>query len=68
MTIFRWVIGVLAALLATGSLLSFAMFMALDNPVLLERTRNFRRATFSVLLLWFNTEIWGRVVWTLAHW
>ena len=68
MTIFRWIIGSLAALFATGSLLSFAMFMAIDNPVLLERTRKFRRATFSALLLWFNVEVWGRVVYTLVNW
>lgn len=68
MTIFRWIIGSLAALFAAGSLLSFAMFMAIDNPVLLERTRKFRRATFTVLLLWFNIEIWGRVVYTLVTW
>ena len=68
MTIFRWIIGSLAALFAAGSLLSFAMFMAIDNPVLLERTRKFRRATFTLLLLWFNVEIWGRVVYTLVTW
>lgn len=68
MTVFRWIIGVLSALLASGSLLSFVLFMAFDINVWLERARSLRRLTFTVLLFWFNIEVWGRVVWTLIHW
>ena len=68
MTVFRWIIGVLSALLASGSLLSFVLFMAFDINVWLKRARSLRRLTFTVLLFWFNTEVWGRVVWTLIHW
>lgn len=68
MTVFRWIIGVLSALLAAGSLLSFVLFIAFDINVWLERARSLRRGTYMALLLWFNVEVWGRVIWTLIHW
>lgn len=68
MTIFRWIIGVVAALLAAGSVLSFTLFMAFDINVWLDRARSFRRGTYLACLLWFNTEVWGRVLWTIIHW
>jgi len=68
MTIFRWIIGVIAALMASGAVLSFVLFMAFDIPVWLDRARAFRRFTVMAALLWFNVEVWGRVVWTLIHW
>lgn len=68
MTVFRWIIGVLSALLAAGSLLSFVLFIAFDINVWLERARSLRRGTSMALLLWFNVEVWGRVIWTLIHW
>ena len=68
MTIFRWVMGVLALLTGGGAVGSFALFMALDISVWLERARSMRQGFFVVALFWFNTEIWGRVAWTLIHW
>jgi hypothetical protein len=68
MTVFRWIIGVVSALLAGGSLLSFVMFMALDINVWIERARTLRRGAYMALLFWFNVEVWGRVIWTLIHW
>jgi len=68
MTIFRWIIGVIAAFMASGALLSFVLFMAFDIPLWLERARVFRRWTVTALLFWFNVEVWGRVVWTLITW
>jgi hypothetical protein len=68
MTIFRWVIGVLAALLASGALLSFVLFIAFDIDVWLQRARTLRRGVYMALLLWFNVEVWGRVIWTLVTW
>ena len=68
MTIFRWIIGVISAMLAGGALLSFVLFMAFDIPVWLERARVFRRLMVTALLLWFNIEVWGRVIWTIIHW
>lgn len=68
MTIFRWIMGVLSALLAAGSLLSFMLFIAFDIDLWLKRARSLRRGVYMALLLWFNTEVWGRVLWTLIHW
>jgi hypothetical protein len=67
MTIFRWIIGVLCALFAAGSLLSFLLFIAFDIDVWLQRSRTMRRLLYMALLLWFNVEVWGRVLWTLIH-
>ena len=68
MTIFRWIVGVLAALLATGALLSLALFLAFDIEVWLKRARTLRHGVYMALLLWFNVEVWGRVLGTLIHW
>jgi hypothetical protein len=68
MTIFRWIIGVISALLLGGSVLSFVLFMALDINVWIERARSLRRGAYTALLFWFNVEVWGRVIWTIVHW
>ncbi len=62
MTIFRWIIGVISALLVGGSVLSFVLFMAFDIKLWLERARSLRRAAWMALLVWFNVEVWGRVI------
>jgi hypothetical protein len=68
MTIFRWIIGVLSALFAAGSLLSFLLFIAFDIDVWLQRARAMRHMLYMALLLWFNVEVWGRVLGALIHW
>jgi hypothetical protein len=68
MTIFRWILGIVAALLAAGSAISFVIFILADIDLWLRRARNLRRLTSAVLLFWFNIEIWGRVVRVLIHW
>jgi hypothetical protein len=68
MTIFRWIIGVISALLASGALICFVVFIAFDIPVFLDRARALRRFMVMALLLWFNVEVWGRVVWTIVTW
>jgi hypothetical protein len=68
MTIFRWIIGVAAVLLALGSALSFVVFILADVDLWLKRARSLRRLTSAVLLFWFNVEIWGRVLTVLIHW
>jgi hypothetical protein len=68
MTAFRWVIGVFAALLATGAVFSFVLYIAFDARVWRERAARFGAWLRLVALLWFNIEVWGRVVWTLVRW
>ena len=68
MTIFRWVVGSIALLFAAGSLGAFLVFLLADVEVWLRRARTLRRGLTLALLLWFNVEVWGRVVWTLVRW
>jgi hypothetical protein len=68
MTVFRWIIGVLSALLVTGSVLSLVLFLAMDLQPWLVRARTLRRFAMMALLLWFNVEIWGRVIYTIVTW
>ena len=68
MTVFRWIIGSIFALLAAGSVLSLVLVLALDIPIWLDRSRSLRRGAYLGGLTWFNIEVWGRVVWTLIHW
>ncbi|MEO8081446.1 MAG: hypothetical protein ABI641_13015, partial [Caldimonas sp.] len=66
--VFRWVIGVLAALLASTALFGLVLGIAFDSRLWLERAGKLRRWIWLVALLWFNVEVWGRVVFTLFHW
>ncbi|MEO7055772.1 MAG: hypothetical protein ABI281_09910 [Caldimonas sp.] len=68
MTVFRWIIGVFAILMATGAVGSLAVNIASDSSPWLERARRFRRWLWLACLLWFNVEVWGRVIWTIFHW
>ncbi|MEO5696347.1 MAG: hypothetical protein ABIQ60_04330 [Burkholderiaceae bacterium] len=68
MTVFRWILGVISVLLAAGSLVTFVLFLSLDIPAWLDRARSLRRGAYLALLVWFNGEVWGRVLWTLFHW
>ncbi len=68
MTIFRWIVGSLAALFAAGALLTFAVYILANRIVWLARARHWRHLLWLVLLLWFNVEVWGSVMTTLIHW
>ena len=68
MIVFRWVVGVLGALFAAGALFSLVMFVAFDAKLWLERARRLRHWLWLALLLWFNVEVWGRVIHTIIHW
>ena len=68
MIIFRWIIGLLWAFLATGAIVSFAINILADIPEWLRRARILGRQTWAITLLWFNTEVWGRVAYTVVNW
>jgi transposase len=68
MKIFRWIMGVLSVLLASGAAISFVIFILRDQEQWIALARRFRRWTTTALLFWFNIEVWGRVIWTLIHW
>ena len=62
MTIFRWVAGVIAALMASGALLSLLVYAIFKVDLWLKRARRLRHYTWLVLLSWFIVEIWIRVI------
>lgn len=68
MTIFRWIIGVVAALFASGALLSFAIFIIAGIDLWGKRARQLRRLASAALMFWFNVEIWRRVALIIIHW
>jgi len=68
MTIFRWIMGVITLLTAGGAVLCFALFMAFDIEVWIQRARTLRRGAYMAMLFWFNVEVWGRVVITMVNW
>ena len=68
MTVFRWIVGIVAALLGTASLIAFVDFITADIDVWLERARAWRRLAWAAVLLWFNVEIWRRVGLIVLHW
>jgi hypothetical protein len=67
-TVLRWSVAVLAALLAFGALFSLAIAVAFDNDIWSGRARQLRALLWVLGLAWFNTEVWGRVVYTIVHW
>jgi hypothetical protein len=67
-TVLRWSVGVLAALLAFGALFSLGIAVAFDNNIWSGRARQFRVLLWVLALAWFNAEVWGRVVYTIVHW
>ena len=67
-TVLRWSVGVLAALLAFGALFSLGIAVAFENNIWSARARQFRALLWVLALAWFNAEVWGRVVYTLVHW
>ena len=68
MTIFRWALGGLAALLALGTVLAIVIGLIAASDVWYDRARRFGQWLWMLALLWFNLEVWGRVVWTMLHW
>ncbi len=68
MTIFRWIVGVIAGLLAVFAVFGFGLFIAFESKIWLERARRFRHWIWVLLLFWFNVEVWGRVLLTIVHW
>ena len=68
MTVFRWIMGVLAGGLVSVALLCLMVYVSAGIDLWADRARKFGRLAWAVVLFWFNIEIWGRVVWTLVHW
>jgi hypothetical protein len=68
MTVFRWIIGVLTVLIGGGWLFTLMLFVMNGDDRFKELGTRLRQLTFTIVLFWFNIEIWGRVVWTIFTW
>ena len=67
-TVLRWIAAGIAALLALGAIINFGLYIVVESKPLLERARGLAAWIRLLALAWFNTEVWGRVFYTLAHW
>lgn len=68
MIVFRWIMGVFAALVVLIALVSLIAGVITARDFWYERARRFAQYTWMLALLWFNIEVWGRVVYTLVTW
>ena len=68
MLVFRWIIGSAAALVLVLMVLSYVLGSTFDSFIWRNRAKMFRQFLWMLALLWFNIEVWGRVVWTLVTW
>lgn len=67
-TVLRWIATGIMTLLAVGALASFALFIAFEAKPALERAKRLAAWIRLLALFWFNVEVWGRVVYTIATW
>ena len=68
MNVFRWIVGVFAALCLLGGIGSFLIYLSFKLDHWLVRARRLRHWLWLSFLLWFNVEIWGSVVRTVLNW
>ncbi len=68
MIVFRWIIGSVSALLLFSIVMSYVFGVSFKSDIWMQRGRRLRPYVWILALLWFNTEVWGRVAWTLITW
>jgi hypothetical protein len=68
MVVFRWIIGVFAALSAAGALACLVIYISFEVPIWLVRARRLRHWAWLAGLVWFNVEVWGSVLRTIVNW
>lgn len=66
--VLRWIAAGIMALLTAGALVSFALYIAFEARPALERAKRLGAWIRLLALFWFNVEVWGRVVYTIATW
>jgi hypothetical protein len=67
-TVLRWIAAGIMALLALGAVASFGLYIAFEARPALERAKRLGAWIRLLALFWFNVEVWGRVVYTIATW
>jgi len=68
MVVFRWVMAVIGGFFAIAYVVTLAIYVLNGDDRFGDLSTRLRRWATIVILLWFNLEVWGRVVWTLIHW
>ena len=68
LTILRSIAAGIMALLAVGAAASFGLYIAFEARSALDRAKSIAAWIRLLALFWFNIEIWGRVVYTIATW
>lgn len=67
MSILRWLVGLLALALVAGTVTFLAAYVITGDERWSKPYLFCRHWTVTILLAWFNAEVWGRVLWTLFH-
>ena len=68
MTVLRWILGGIFLLLTSGWILTVVSYVVSGDDRWGELGLKLRRYCYLVGLLWFNIEVWGRVVITIFRW
>ena len=68
LTVLRWIAVGIMAVLAAGAAVNFALYIAFEARPALDRAKRITAWIRLLALFWFNVEVWGRVVYTIATW
>ncbi len=68
MTVLRWILGGIFLLVVSGWLLTMLSFVVSGDDRWGELGSKLRRYCYLMGLFWFNTEVWGRVIYTIIKW
>ena len=68
MTIFRWIMGIIAGLLLSGWLVVLLLYVVNGDDRFKDLGVRLRQMVITIGLFWFNLEIWGRVIYTIVTW
>ncbi len=68
MTVLRWILGGIFLLLTSAWLITVVSFVVSGDDRWGELGLKLRRYCYLCGLLWFNTEVWGRVVRVMVNW
>ena len=68
MTVLRWILGGIFLLLTSAWLITVVSFVVSGDDRWGELGLKLRRYCYLCALLWFNTEVWGRVVKVMVNW
>jgi hypothetical protein len=68
LTVLRWIAVGIMAVLALGAAVNFALYIAFEARPALDRAKRIAAWIRLLALFWFNVEVWGRVVYTIATW